>query len=174
MTDGAHPDGRVNPGWPGPARADGVPPILDLGFDPGTLPTARAQVQACASHAGFPEDQAEDVVLAVHELAANAVCHGHGAGRLRVWSLAGALYCQVDDGHSPASGQPEGSPGQAAANSLPCEPGHGLWVVRQLADQMQSLSGPGGTSVLIRFDRGAKRRSWAAGRDRGPRRDAGR
>jgi anti-sigma regulatory factor (Ser/Thr protein kinase) len=97
------------------------------------------------------------MVLAVHELAANAVCHGGGAGRLRVWNLAGALYCQVDDGNSPASGQPEDSPGQAAPNSLPCEPGHGLWVVRQLADQMQSLSGQGGTSVLIRFDRGATR-----------------
>jgi anti-sigma regulatory factor (Ser/Thr protein kinase) len=180
MTDGAHPDGpdgpggRANPGWPGPARADGAPPILDLEFDPGTLPTARAQVRACVSQAGFPEDQAEDVVLAVHELAANAVCHGQGAGRLRIWNLAGALYGQVDDGNPPASGQPEGSPGQAAANSLPCEPGHGLWVVQQLADQMQSLSGPGGTSVLIRFDHGAKRRSWAAGRARGPGRDAGR
>ena len=38
-------------------------------------------------------------------------------------------------------------------NSLPCEPGHGLWVAQQLADQMQSLSGPGGTSVLVRFGR---------------------
>jgi hypothetical protein len=35
-------------------------------------------------------------------------------------------------------------------NSLPCEPGRGLWVVQQIADQMQSLSGPAGTSVLIK------------------------
>ena len=158
MTNGAHP------GWPGPARADGVPPILDLGFDPGTLQTAREQVRACVSHAGFPDDQADDVVLAVHELAANAVCHGPGGGRVRVWNLAGALYCQVDDGNSPASGQPDGSPGPAAANSLPCEPGHGLWVVQQLADQMQSLSGPDGTCVLIRFGRGARRREISSGK----------
>ena len=32
---------------------------------------------------------AGDVVLAVHELAANVVCHGGGKGRLRVWHLAG-------------------------------------------------------------------------------------
>jgi hypothetical protein len=105
----------------------------------------------------------------VHELAANAVFHGGGAGRLRVWNLAGALYCQVDDGDLLASGmqradhdgtaaaRPKGSPDQASLNSLPAEPGHGLWVVQQLADQMQSLSGPRGTSVLIRFDRGATR-----------------
>lgn len=114
------------------------------------LPTVRAQLRSCVSHVGFPEDQVEDVVLAVHELAANAVYHGGGAGRLRIWNLAGALYCQIDDGDLS-----KGSP--AAMNSLPCEHGHGLWVVQQLADEMQALSGPGGTSVLIRFDREATR-----------------
>lgn len=145
----------------------GTPPVLDLGFDRGTLQTARARVRACVSHAGFPEGQAEELVLAVHELAANAISHGGGAGRLRVWNLAGALYCQVDDGDllasamqradhdGTAAARPKGSPDQASLNSLPAEPGHGLWVVQQLADQMQSLSGPGGTSVLVRFDRGA-------------------
>jgi anti-sigma regulatory factor (Ser/Thr protein kinase) len=114
------------------------------------LQTVRAQLRSCVSHVEFPEGQVEDVVLAVHELAANAVYHGGGAGRLRIWNLAGALYCQVDDGDLP-----KGSP--AAMNSLPCEPGHGLWVVQRLADEMQALSGPGGTSILIRFDRGATR-----------------
>jgi len=118
--------------------------VLDLGFDSGMLQTVRAQLRRCVSHIGFPDGQVEDVVLAVHELAANAVCHGGGAGRLRVWTLAGALYCQVDDGDVPTD-----SP--AAMNALPCEPGHGLWVVQRLADQVQALSGPGGTSVLIRF-----------------------
>ena len=171
MPDGLHPDGpagpggRVYPGWAAPVPADGAPPVLDLGFDSGTLHTVRAQMRACVSRAGFPEGQAEDVVLAVHELTANAVSHGGGAGRLRVWNLAGALYCQVDDGDLMASAGPEadhaglavtepkGSPDRASMNSLPCEPGHGLWVVQQLADHMQSLSGPGGTSVLVRFDR---------------------
>lgn len=79
----------------------------------------------------------------MHELAANAIVHGAGAGRLRVWNLAGALLCQIDDGGSDDSG---------LDNPLPCESGHGLWVVRRVADQVQSLSGPAGTSVLIRFD----------------------
>lgn len=171
MADGPHPDesaghgGRVHQRWPEPAGADDASPVLDLRFDSDMLQSARAQVRACASHAGFGEDEAEDVVLAVHELAANAVRHGGGAGRLRVWNLAGALYCQVDDGDLMASAGPEadhgglavtepkGSPDRASMNSLPCEPGHGLWVVQQLADQMQSLSGPGGTSILVRFDR---------------------
>jgi anti-sigma regulatory factor (Ser/Thr protein kinase) len=148
MADGSYPGesaGRGDRGWPGPAHANGLRPLLDLSFDPGTLPTARARIRACASRAGFGEDQAEEVVLAVHELAANVIRHAGGAGRLRVWSLSGALYCQVDDGVASAF----------AVNSLPCEPGHGLWVVRQVASQMQTLSSPAGTSVQVRFDRAA-------------------
>ena len=175
MADGPHPDesaghgGRVHQRWPEPAGGNDAPPVLDLRFDSDKLHSARAQVRACASHAGFGADEAEGVVLAVHELAANAVRHGGGAGRLRVWNLAGALYCQVDDGDLPMSSRPggdddgiavvkpSGSPDRASVNSLPCEHGHGLWVVQQVADQMQSLSGPAGTSVLVRFDRGAMR-----------------
>jgi anti-sigma regulatory factor (Ser/Thr protein kinase) len=117
-----------------------------MSFDPGSLPTARARMRACAGRAGFPEDQVEDVVLAVHELAANAICHGGGAGRLRVWDVAGALRCQVDDGVASAS----------EVNALPFQPGHGLWLVQRVAGQMQTLSGPAGTSVLVRFDRAAR------------------
>jgi anti-sigma regulatory factor (Ser/Thr protein kinase) len=177
MVNDPHPDrpagrdGRVHRIWPGPARAGDIPPVLDLGFDLDTLHTARARLRAFLSRAGLPEGRAEDVVLAAHELAANAVSHGGGAGRLRVWNLAGALYCQVDDGAfltsaGPGAGhddiaaaRPESSHGQASLNALPCESGHGLWVVRQVADHVQSLSGPAGTSVLIRFDRGVTRPS---------------
>jgi hypothetical protein len=67
-----------------PAGEPGVP-ILDLAFDSGTLHALRAGVKAHACEAGLPEARAEDVVLVVHELAANAVSHGAGAGRLRIW-----------------------------------------------------------------------------------------
>jgi hypothetical protein len=59
--------------------------------------------------------------------------------------MPGVLYCQVDDGIASAF----------AVDSLPCEPGHGLWVVRQVASQMQTRSSPAGTSVQVRFDRAA-------------------
>src|SRR5947209_1186063 len=138
-------DDRVHRGWPGLAPADGLPPLADLSPGSGTLHTARARIRACASRAGFGENQTEDMVLAVHELAANVIRHGGGAGRLRVWTLARALLCQVDNDVA----------AEFAANSLPCEPGHGLWVVRQVASQVQTLSGPAGTSVQVRFDRAA-------------------
>ena len=141
-------------------------PVLDLAFDSGTLGTLRTGVKAYAWQAGLPGSRVEDVVLAVHELAANAVSHGAGEGRLRVWKLAGALHCQVEDGEPLASGHPGEPPdhagreaADAAADSgptsghpLPSRPGHGLWLVRQLADRMRIRSGARGTRATVAFD----------------------
>jgi anti-sigma regulatory factor (Ser/Thr protein kinase) len=124
----------------------GAPPTLDLAFDSGMLSVLRARMDVHARRAGMPGDQAADVVLAVHELAANAVTHGGETGRLRVWDLAGALHCQVDDGDPPAPGDP------ALASWLPDLAGHGLWVVRHIADQMQIACGPRGTRVTVTFN----------------------
>ncbi len=141
-----------------------APPILDLAFDSSTLHEVRATVRTQTRQAGLPDDRAVDVVLAVHELAANAVRHGAGAARLRMWNLAGALYCQVDDGSPPAPGNGAGPDGRhqddkAGVTSLPGltdgwrpVPGHGLRVVQQVADRMQVLSGPRGSRVTIAFD----------------------
>jgi anti-sigma regulatory factor (Ser/Thr protein kinase) len=102
------------------------------------------RVKAQAVAAGLPEGRATDVVLAVHELAANAVHHGVGAGRLRIWNLAGALNCQVEDGDLLDSSSGPLYP-------LPVMPGHGLSVARQVADQMRVLSGARGTCATVTF-----------------------
>ncbi|MGH3188411.1 MAG: ATP-binding protein [Streptosporangiaceae bacterium] len=132
--------------------------ILDTRFDSGTLHTLRAAVQACASRVGLAGHRVDDIVLAIHELAANAVQHGAGAGRLRIWDLAGALRCQVDDG-APAFDEPAvpgaGPDGAKAAEpsmvSAWAIPGHGLWVVQQVADQLRVTSSPRGTSAMATF-----------------------
>jgi anti-sigma regulatory factor (Ser/Thr protein kinase) len=150
----SRPNGRVSRHGLQPAGTSAAPPVLDMVFDASTLDTLRAKVRASATKAGFADDRIADVVLAVHELAANAVRHGGGEGQLRMWNQAGALHCQVDDGDIAAAG-PDSTPDQILTNSLPCQPGHGLWVVRQVADRMQSLSGSHGTSVMIAFDHGS-------------------
>ncbi len=76
-------------GRAGRAMQAGAPaPVLDQEFDSGNLYALRAAVQAHVDQAGLSEDRASDVVLAVHELAANAIAHGAGHGRLRLWDLA--------------------------------------------------------------------------------------
>jgi anti-anti-sigma factor len=126
--------------------ADDGPLLLEQKFGSGMLYGLRAAVLAHAVAAGMPEDRAGDVVIAVHELAANAVRHGMGAGRLRMRSRAGSLHCTVEDGE-----QQNWHEGRNVAAPWPYEYGHGLWLVRLLADQMSIVSGAGGTSAVIRF-----------------------
>jgi anti-sigma regulatory factor (Ser/Thr protein kinase) len=123
-------------------------------FDSGALVTLREEVRECAIQSGISEDRAEDMVLAIHELAANAVVHDGGAGRLRVWKLATALQCQVDDGDlmrflkaGPSRDglggmQPGSASSPVSVSSLPSEKGHGLWVARKLADQVKRFPDP--------------------------------
>jgi anti-sigma regulatory factor (Ser/Thr protein kinase) len=153
-------------GGAGRARpASALTPILDQDFDSGTLYALRAAVQAHADRIGLPENRVSEVVLAVHELAANAIAHGAGHGRLRMWDLAGALSCEVVDGGPATAGAPPGlragaPPGlnAGAAPGLsetpdpwPAEDGHGLWLVRQVADDLDLRSGPRGTRAVVTF-----------------------
>jgi anti-sigma regulatory factor (Ser/Thr protein kinase) len=136
-------------GGVGRARQAGAPvPILDQEFDSGTLYALRAAVQAHVGRAGLSEDRVGAVVLAVHELAANAVAHGAGRGRLRVWDGASMLSCEVVDG-GPAD--PGAAPSSEAVDPWPTEDGHGLWLVRQVADRLDLRSGPHGTRAIVAF-----------------------
>jgi anti-sigma regulatory factor (Ser/Thr protein kinase) len=58
--------------------AGGHRALLELAFDSSSLDVLRSEVLVLSSQAGLPDDRARDVVLAVHELAANVICHGAG------------------------------------------------------------------------------------------------
>ena len=109
-------------------------------FDAGTLPDLRRAVLAEAVAAGLAGDRASDVVLALHELAANAVRHGGGAGRLRMMVTGGALQCEVSDAGPGARGQ-AGAPGRDTVRPWPVQPGHGLALVAGIADQVSFAPG---------------------------------
>jgi anti-sigma regulatory factor (Ser/Thr protein kinase) len=140
-------------GWR-PQDEAAAPAVLDQCFDAGSLSALRASTQACAAQAGMPAERATDLVIALHELAANAVRHGAGSGRLRIWDHAGTLYCRVDDDGS-ADGPPgpigAGSASQNLADRWPREPGHGLWLARQVADQLTLHADSRGTNAVITF-----------------------
>jgi anti-sigma regulatory factor (Ser/Thr protein kinase) len=117
---------------------------LEESFDAGTLLDLRRAVLAEAVAAGLAGDRAGDVVLALHELAANAVCHGGGAGRLRMMIISGALHCQVSDAGT-------GGRGLDTASPWPLQPGHGLWLVAGIADQVNFVPGRAGSEVTVTF-----------------------
>src|SRR5919108_3080911 len=96
------------PGAPGTAAPGGPPAALDQLFDGDSLYALRAAVAAHGSQAGLSDGRIRDLVLVVHELAANAVRHGAGHGRVRLWTTRDAVRCEVSD-HAP--GGPAGPAG---------------------------------------------------------------
>lgn len=141
MTDNARR--RPRPGV-NMTAGHGEPPALEQAFDGDSLYALRAAVAAHGSQAGLSEGRTRDLVLAVHELAANAVRHGAGQGRLRLWAAQDAVHCEVTD---------EGTPGAADAARWQAEPGHGLWLVRRIADWASVQSGASGTVAAVIFRR---------------------
>ena len=151
----------------GAGPSGGVPPRsarLEQDFDDGSLYALRSAVAAYAAAAGLPPGRVYDVVAAAHEMAANAVRHGAGHGRLRVWRVDHTLLCEIsDDGVPPSDDTPAGDQhrdaqpdepdgsGQNVAAHWRTEAGHGLSLVRQVADQASLTSGPDGTVATVSF-----------------------
>jgi anti-sigma regulatory factor (Ser/Thr protein kinase) len=130
-----------------------VPPglaVLEQDFDAGSLYALRSAVGAHAAAAGLPPARVYDVVAAAHELAANAVRHGAGHGRLRLWTANGVLTCQVSD-DGPAAARGDKDPGAGLAAPWPAVYGHGLWVIGQVADQFDIDRSLADTTVTVTF-----------------------
>ena len=152
------------PPVPGVSIAARAQPAVDQSFDGDSLYAVRATVAAHASEAGIQESRVRNVVLAVHELAANAVRHGAGQGRMRLWVTGDGIRCEMTDaGAPPARANGDGDDqdtrsrdaASAGAELWPVEHGHGLWLVREIADQFSLESGPSGTVAVVSFHAGS-------------------
>src|SRR5438270_13103259 len=83
-------------------RAVSLPLVQE--FNAGSLYALRAAVSAHAAAAGVSRHRVYDITAAAHELAANAVLHGAGHGRLRLWIQDAYLCCAIADDGPPGSG----------------------------------------------------------------------
>jgi len=108
------------------------------------LAQVRALVLQNARQAGLPEDRANDLVLAVSEVAANTLRHTRSAGTLAVWSNADEIVCEVHDEGTitdPEVGTRKPAPDASG--------GHGLWIVRKVCDLVELASDSNGTTVRM-------------------------
>lgn len=138
MVIGRHPEDRL-------LRPAG--PLLETTFAEGELPAVRQRLDAVARECGLESDRAYDWIIAVNELMANAIRHGGGAGRLRVWR-DGDLFCEVRDRGAGFAPGPYLAPRARPAPSP--EGGLGLWITQRVTVEMAIDSGPTGTVVRIR------------------------
>jgi anti-sigma regulatory factor (Ser/Thr protein kinase) len=131
------PGGRDNSGGPGVVA-------LDQRFDRDGLYALRAAVAAHAANLGAQADRLSHLLIIASELASNAVQHGGGQGRLRLWRVDGNLRCEVSDA-GPGIPDPHGV-GTLAPSAL-APAGRGLWIVRRLTADLTIDSTAQGTTV---------------------------
>jgi anti-sigma regulatory factor (Ser/Thr protein kinase) len=135
-----HPGGRAGE-WR-PSRVD----LLDREFDVRSLAALRHEVASCAERNGLSGDLLYRFVVAVNEIATNAVQHGHGGGRLELWRTGDQIFCRVTDrgpGIPRGYHQITGPPPPSAIN------GRGLWLARQGSRSLTIHSDAKGTSITL-------------------------
>lgn len=106
---------------------------------------ARRFAEAQARQAGLPASRIADLVIAVGEVAGNTLRHTAGQGTLTIWATEDELICQVDDRgfiSDPLVGTLRPDPSVADSR-------RGLWLVHQIADLVQTRTGPSGTIMRL-------------------------
>ncbi|RKR87807.1 anti-sigma regulatory factor (Ser/Thr protein kinase) [Micromonospora pisi] len=116
---------------------------LDHAFDGDGLYGMRATISAHADLLGIDNEQLQQLLIVAGELASNAVRHGGGRGRLRLWRDGARLCCQVSDAGTGIS-EPASGTTQPAATQIG---GRGLWIVRNLSAELFIRNDAPGTTV---------------------------
>lgn len=120
------------------------PRATSLHFGLRDLSVVRALVAERATAAGLSRDRADDLIIAVNEIATNAIKHAENGGWLRVWTAGDDLICQLEDlGHicDPLAGRHRPVAG--------VDGGIGLWMVNQLCDLVEVRTIPAGTTIRL-------------------------
>jgi serine/threonine-protein kinase RsbW len=150
--------------------------LLDVVFGWPDFTRLRRLVAGQCAAAGLSGSRLDDFVLAVHEIAANAIVHAGTGGRLILRRAANGLRCLIADHEDPG---PAGRVPRAREGSAPSpdnagstrgwrsrdesgswepaeareptgtETGRGLWLAAQLADELSITSGPDITTVSL-------------------------
>ncbi len=130
---------------PGQPDGDTNPPLIVLEFSRPDLGRLRSRVAAYAAQAGLRGMRLQAFVMAVNEIITNAVIHGGGLGRLRLWLAGRELVCEVTDTGPgiPGGRVPVVQPPPEAIS------GRGLWLTRALCDAFTLETGQHGTTVRV-------------------------
>jgi anti-sigma regulatory factor (Ser/Thr protein kinase) len=120
------------------------PPDVSYRYNSWQLHEVRRMIARLAPTLGFDPVRAEDLVLAVNEVATNAVEHGSPQAEIQLWAMTGGLVCEVHD--TGDLGEP--LPGLVAPHPAEAR-GRGVWIARQLCDLLHVWRDAAGTHVRM-------------------------
>ncbi|SDL31709.1 sensor histidine kinase [Nonomuraea jiangxiensis] len=115
--------------------------VIAFGADLGLM---RQRLVAHIAALGLPGERAQDILLAVNEVATNSVEHGAGHGLVTLWTSGTTLVCDIVDSGRMTVPLPGFLPPALTAGH-----GHGLWIARQLCELVQVRADPDGTQIRL-------------------------
>ena len=118
--------------------------VVARDFSIETLIAVRHEVMRWAREHGMTDPPLYRFVVAVNEIATNAVRHGGGTGRLELWRAGDLLYCRVTDHGGGLA--PDHSIELPAPHTTS---GRGLWLAREGSETMTVRREQGATSVTL-------------------------
>lgn len=108
----------------------------------------RRSLQQWARGWGMGREASEDLTMAVHEVAVNAIEYGRAPAEAVAWREPEGLVCEVSDS---GTGPVEALTGYLRP-PVSQSPGRGLWLARQLADLVEVSTHPPGTRIRLHFE----------------------
>lgn len=127
--------------WPAPAQSATASRYEGM-FCADDLSAVRRLAAGHARKAGLRFSKLTDFVLAVNEVATNAVCHGCERARLRLWVAGGDVCCEVHGGRWISVEHP-------SAIRLEDTESLRLWLIWRVSSDVALSHRPGGTTVLV-------------------------
>jgi anti-sigma regulatory factor (Ser/Thr protein kinase) len=133
---------------PGPDPLEATPPTLEV-EDVGSLRQLRRELTASLSDGPLDPDEAEDLVLAIDEVVANAAEHGVPPVDVRLWVTEQRVLCAVAD-RGQGFDEPLAGYGPAHGDDLSVG-GMGLWLARRAVDRMTTAPLADGDGCVVRL-----------------------
>jgi anti-sigma regulatory factor (Ser/Thr protein kinase) len=123
--------------------------LLECGFDRSTLAAMRSALGRCGADSGLTDVDLAHFVLAVNEIATNAVRYGGGQGRLSLSRHRGRLWCLITDR---GPGIPRRHLEPATRRGPDQIGGQGIWLARRICETVDiETARASGTRVMLRF-----------------------
>lgn len=127
-------------------------PDLTIAFGAWQLNELRVRLERALVGTGYGRGRAEDLVLAVNEVATNAIEYGSAEAELQVWldgdGITEGAVCEVHDRGTLR----DPLPGLAAPHTSDPR-GRGVWIARQICESLHVWSDRSGTHVRLHAGR---------------------